>query len=192
VSRVIDRGAIAAGWVGIGMSVVAVIGFALVIPVQPLLFAFAPIGGVLIGWYANARSERRHPWSRVIVNALYAGAVTALSLVLIYGAIRLIFIYADNGSPDFNRIDSKGQIVEPTCAVGPACTYARYLKAGRGPELEAFGVRDVASFESYALREQLNGSIALIVLTLGGAIIGAAFAGFTGSAARTAAATRVE
>jgi hypothetical protein len=184
---VVERGAIVAGWVGLGMSVVAVIGLALVIPVQPLLFLWAPVGGALIGWYANARSERSRPWSRVLLNALYAGLVTALSLVLLYGAIRLLFVYADNGNPDFNRVDSNGQVIEPTCPVGPACTYARYVKAGRGAELEAFGVRDATSFESYALREQLNGSIALIVLTLGGALVGAAVVGLAGSAARKAA-----
>lgn len=184
MSRVLDPGAVFAGWVGLGMAVIAAISLALVFPVQALLFLFAPIGGLLIGWYANARAERRRPWSRVIVNAAYAGLVTALSLVLLYGAIRLLFVYADNGYPDFNRTDSNGVVIEPTCAVGPACTYARYVKAGRGPELEALGVRDAASFESYALREQLNGSIALLVLTIGGALAGGTFHWLTGTGAR--------
>ena len=164
-----------AGWVGLGMSVVAAISLALVLAVQPLVFLFAPIGGLLIGYYANARSERRRPWSRVLGNAVYAGLVTALSLAVLYALLRLLFVYADNGYPDFNRTDAQGQATGQTCATGPACTYQRYVLAGRGPELERFGVADAASFERYALREQLNASLGLVLLTLAGAVVGAAF-----------------
>jgi hypothetical protein len=184
VARVVDGGAIFAGWVGFGMSVVVAIGLALVIAIQSLVFLFAPVGGLLIGYYANARSGRRRPLQRALVNAVYAGLVTAVSLTLLYGAIRLLFVYADTGYPDFNRTDSEGRIIEPTCPVGPACTYARYVKAGRGDELVPLGVSDARSFESYALREQLNGSVALLVLTLGGSIVGGAFYALAGSPAR--------
>jgi hypothetical protein len=175
VARFVDAGAVFAGWVGLGMSVIVAISFALILAVQPLLFLFAPVGGLLIGWYANARSGRQRPWSRLLANALYAGLVTALSLALFYAAVRLVFVYADDGYPDFNRAGQE------TCAVGPDCTYRRYLRAGRGPELVALGVRDAASFQAYALREQLNGSIGLVVLTLGGAAVGAAYHGWVGT-----------
>jgi hypothetical protein len=192
VSRVVDPGAVFAGWVGLGMSVIAAISLALVFPVQPLVFLFAPIGGLLIGWYANARAERRRPLSRVVLNAVYAGLVTAVALVLLYGAIRLLFVYADTGYPDFNRTDRDGLVIEPTCQVGPACTYARYVRAGQGPELGTLGVTDAASFERYALREQLNGSIALVVLTMGGALAGGAFYAAAGTGARRPAPSPVE
>ena len=39
----------------------------------------------MIGYYANARSERRGgPWGRVIANALFAGLVTGLTLAALY------------------------------------------------------------------------------------------------------------
>ena len=66
---VVDRGAIFAGWVGLGMAVVIAIAFELIIAVQTLVFLFAPIAGLLIGVYANARSERWRPLRRVIANA---------------------------------------------------------------------------------------------------------------------------
>ena len=58
MSRVLDRGAIFAGWVGAGMAAVIVLSFELVIPVQPVVFYSAPFAGLLIGYYANQRSER--------------------------------------------------------------------------------------------------------------------------------------
>ena len=169
MGRIVDAGAVFAGWVGLGMSVVVAISLALIIAVQPLLFLFAPIGGLLIGYYANARSGRRRPWGRVLANALYAGAVTALSLALLYGAVRLLFVFADDGYPDFNRAGQE------SCSIGPDCTYRRYLRAGRGAELESLGVRDAPTFERYALREQVNGTLGLIALTLVGAAVGGAF-----------------
>ena len=38
----------------------------------------------MIGYYANARSDRRGgPWGRVIANALFAGLVTGLTLAVL-------------------------------------------------------------------------------------------------------------
>ena len=51
--RFIDKGAVFAGYVGIGMALVIAIAFALIIPVQTLVFLAAPIAGLLIGGYAN-------------------------------------------------------------------------------------------------------------------------------------------
>ena len=70
--RVIDQGAIFGGWVGVGMALVLAIAFELIIPVQTLVFMLAPLMGVLIGVYANVRSERWRPRGRVLMNALDA------------------------------------------------------------------------------------------------------------------------
>jgi hypothetical protein len=163
VTRFVDPGAIVAGWVGLGMAVVVAVGLALVIAIQPLVFLFAPVGGFLIGYYANSRASRRRPLQRALANVIYAGLVTALSLTLLYALIRLLFLYADTGT------DAEGRLIDPACGSGPACTYTRYIRAGHGPELQALGVTDARSFEAYALREQLNGSVALLVLTVTGA-----------------------
>jgi hypothetical protein len=182
VSRVVDSGAVFAGWVGVGMAVTIAIGLELILAVQSLVFLAAPVAGLLVGWYANVRSERRRPAVRVLANAILAGAMTGLSLAILYGALRLLFVYADNGYPDFNQPD------RPACTPGPACTYARYVAAGEGDELAAAGVVDAASFEAYVLREQLNGGLLLVGLTLGGAVVGGAFVAGTGRARRAEAA----
>jgi hypothetical protein len=166
VSRVVDRGAIFAGWVGLGMAVVVAMGFELIVAVQSLVFIFAPIGGLLIGFYANARSARRRPWRRVVANALYAGVFTAVSLAILYAGLRLVFVYADSGYRDGTQ---GGPLV---CTTGPRCTYERYIESGRGPELAAAGVADAATFEQFVLQEQLNGALTIIALVTGGALVG--------------------
>ena len=157
------------------MAVVVAMAFELIIPVQTLVFLFAPIGGLLIGFYANARSERRRPWRRVVANALYAGLVTAVSLAILYAGIRLLFVYADAGFRDANQ---GGPLV---CETGPACTYLRYVESGRGTELAAAGVTDAATFEQYVLREQLNGALIIGTLIVGGALVGGLLYGAGGS-----------
>jgi hypothetical protein len=179
MSRVLDRGAVFAGWVGLGMAVVVAISFELVLAIQSLVFIAAPLSGLLIGWYAGARSKRRRPWWRVLTNAAYAGLVTGLTLALLYGGIRLLFVYADNGFPAYNRTDATGAPTGPTCQVGPPCTYQRYLDAGRAGELAALGVTDPASFEQQLLREQLNGAALLLGLSVGGALAGGLVYGLT-------------
>ncbi len=175
MSRVVDRGAIFAGWVGLGMAVVIAMGFELIVAVQSLVFLFAPVGGLLIGFYANARSERRRPWRRVIANAIYAGLFTALTLAVLYAGIRLVFVYADAGYRDGTQ---GGPLV---CTTGPQCTYQRYLESGRGPELAAAGVTDAATFERFVLQEQLNGALTIIALVTGGALVGGLLYGAAGS-----------
>ena len=64
MSRFVDPGAKFAGWVGLGMALVVVIAFALIIPIQPIVFLIAPLAGVLIGVYANVRAERWRPRGR--------------------------------------------------------------------------------------------------------------------------------
>ena len=63
--RFVDRGAITAAWVGLGMAVTIGVSFLLVIPIEPVYWIFALPAGLLIGYYANARSDRRAgPWGR--------------------------------------------------------------------------------------------------------------------------------
>ena len=172
MTRFVDRGAIFAGWVGVGVGVVLVISVGLVIPVPVLVFAGALPVGALVGMYANQRSERRRPRRRVMANALWAGAMTALALAVFYVAIRMLFVFADAGFPDFNRTDPiTGQPIPPYCETGPDCSYSRYVAGGYGPELAAAGVTDGASFTGYWLAGQANGAALLVGLTLGGAAI---------------------
>ena len=80
VSRFVDRGAITAAYVGIGMAVTIVVSFLLVIPIEWVIWMLALPSGLLIGYYANQRSNRRAgPWSRILVNGLFAGLVTGLT-----------------------------------------------------------------------------------------------------------------
>jgi hypothetical protein len=177
MGRVLDRGAIFAGWVGLGMAVVIALSFELIIAVQSLVFLLAIPAGLLIGFYADARSVRRRPWWRVLVNALYAGLLTGVSLAVLYAGLRLLFVYADTGYRD------AAQGGPLTCATGPECTYLRYLDQaakGIGPDLAAAGVTDVATFERYVLQEQLNGALILTGLVTGGALVGGALYGLAG------------
>ena len=173
MSRFVDRGAVHAGWVGMGMAATIVISFELVIPVQSVVFIMAMLGGLLIGYYANARSDRRGgPWSRIMVNAVYAGVVTGLSLALLYGGVRLLFMFADDGY----RIASEGGHL--TCTPGPDCNYRRYLAdPEQAAKLKAEGITDAGSFQDHFVREQLTGGLALVVITTGSAAIGGLFYG---------------
>ena len=172
-TSLIDPGAVLAGWVGMGVALMVVIGLELVLAIQSLVFVVAPLCGLLIGFYADARARRRRPVWRVIANAAYAGLVTGLALALLYGGLRLLFIYADTGFPDFNR---PGQ---ETCATGPGCTYARYLRLGQGEQLAARGITDAAAFERTVLAEQVNGAMLLLGGTLAGALVGGLVYGTT-------------
>ena len=77
MTRIVDRGAIVAASVGMGMAVTIAISFLLVIPIEPIYWLLALPAGLLIGYYANQRSDRRvGPWSRIVANAAFAGLVT--------------------------------------------------------------------------------------------------------------------
>jgi hypothetical protein len=163
--RFFDAGAVFAGWVGLGMALVVVIAFALIIPVQTIVFLLAPLMGVVIGVYANVRAERWRPRLRVLSNAAYAGLVTGFGLALLYVVIRLVFLYGDSGAlPDGTRLD---------CASGPDCTYQRYVLEGDAETLAARGITDGASYAQVFLTQDmpLTGA-GLLVLTLGGALVG--------------------
>jgi hypothetical protein len=175
LSRFIDRGAIVAGWIGLGTAVVLVIAFALVVPIQPVVYVAALPAGLLIGWYANAKSERFRPRGRAMANALWAGLLTGLTLAIFYSFVRLLFIYADTGYPDFNVAATPTQTASPTCTTGPDCTYQRYLKEGKGPEFEAAGITNSEEFGKFVVSETLSAGAILFVLTLGGAALAGAW-----------------
>jgi hypothetical protein len=166
MSRVIDSGAKFAGWVGIGMALVLAIAFELIIPVQTLVFLLAPLMGVLIGVYANVRSERWRPRGRVLANAAYAALITGLAVAVLYVALRLVFIYGDTGAlPDGTSLN---------CNTGPDCIYARYVAVGQADELAPLGITDGKSLEAAAWRELLIFASGLVILTVAGGLVGGA------------------
>lgn len=181
MTRVIDRGAITAAYVGIGMAVTIGISFLLVIPIEPIYWLLAVPAGMLIGYYANQRSDRRAgPWGRIIANALVPGLATAFTMALLLLAVKALFFFADNGYPDFNRVDPKThQVVPPLCDNGAGCVYARYLAGGSADALAAAGVGDVGDFTRLYWGQQASTAGTLIVLTTVGGLIGGVAYGVT-------------
>ena len=172
MSRLVDRGAIAAAYVGIGMAVTIAFSFLLIIPIESVILLLALPSGLLIGYYANQRSDRRAgPWGRILVNGLFAGAVTGLTAAILLLSIKALFFYADNGYRD------PGQGGQVTCLGGADCVYGRYLDAGRGPELAAAGVTDADSFSGLYWSGQFGSAGTLLILTLVGGAGGAALYG---------------
>jgi hypothetical protein len=176
VTRIVDRGAILAAYVGIGMAITIAVSFLLVIPIEPIYWLLVVPAGLLIGYYANARSNRSGgPWARILANGLFAGFVTGLTLAVLLLGVKALFFFVDNGYPDFNRVDSSGTPVPPSCESGANCVYSRYLADGRGAALAAQGVTDDASFTSFYWNQQLATAGLLLVLTsaagLGGGLL---------------------
>jgi len=167
--RILDRGALYAALVGLGMAVTIAISFELVVAIQALVFISAPFAGVLIGYYADHKSERWRPRWRLFANAGFAGLVTGLSLALMYVALRLLFVYADSG---YRPAPMGGQL---ECRTGPECTYSRLLDDGYGDDLEASGISDAAGFESAMWRWQGETVLMLTLATLAGAFGAAAW-----------------
>lgn len=183
--RWVDRGAIYAGWVGVGMAVTIAVSFLLVIPIEPVVWLLAFPAGLLIGYYANARSNRQAgPWRRILANGAYAGLLTAATLALLFLATKWIFFSADNG---YRSAADGGSIVG--CETGAGCVYARYLEAGKGPELEAAGVTNVDDFAAFYWREQLGTAGTVFVLGLLGGLGGAAVYGIARPKASAPAST---
>ena len=179
MTRFVDRGAIVAAWVGLGMAVTVVVSFVLVIPIEFLVGPFALLGGMLIGYYANARSERAGgPWRRIIPNALLAGLVTGLTYAVLLLGVKAIFFFGDTGYPDFNRVDPTTHLViPPLCDTGAPCTYARYLKLGRGPAFEAAGVTSADEFARFYWTEQFSSAGLMVALSVTGSLVGGAMFG---------------
>jgi len=163
VTRVIDRGAIVAAYVGIGMAVTIAISFLLVIPIEPIYWLLALPSGLLIGYYANQRSDRRAgPWSRIVANAVAAGLATGLTLAIFLLGVKALFFFGDNG---YRPTELGGAI---TCAGGGDCVYQRY-REDSAAALAAEGITDAASFTGLYWRQQVSSAGTLLVLaTLGG------------------------
>lgn len=168
MSRLVDRGAVFAGWVGLGMAAVIVLSFELVLPLQSIVFLMAPFAGMLIGYYANTRGGRPvERWSRILTNAVYAGIVTGISLALLYAAVRFLFFFADTGyRPDAPR-------AAQTCRTGADCVYQRYLADPTYAQLvHDQHITGPDALQEYFLRQQLDGGTALVLLTIGTSVFG--------------------
>ena len=179
MSRVIDRGAITAAFIGIGVAVTMAMSFLLIIPIEPAYLLLSVPAGLVIGYYANARSKRvRGEWRRIAPNALLAGLVTGVSLAALLLATTALFYYADNGYPDYNRVVD-GAAVGETCATGADCVYRRYLAAD-SDQLAASGVTDATSFSSLYWSAQLSSARLLLTGTTISALIGGLLFGVGG------------
>jgi hypothetical protein len=172
VTRLIDPGAVVAAYVGIGMALVVAVSFLLVIPIEPIYWALAIPAGLLIGYYANQRSDRRTgPWLRILANGVFAGLVTGVTFAVLLLAVKGLFFVADNGYRDRSLGGSL------TCQGGADCVYKRYLADGRGPDLTAAGVTDTATFSAFYWGQQVSTAGLLLVLTTAGGVGGAAVFG---------------
>ena len=174
MTRIVDRGAIFAAYVGIGMAVTIAISFLLVIPIEPIYWLLSLPAGLLIGYYANQRSDRRAgPWSRIVANAAFAGLVTGLTMAAFILVVKALFFFGDGGYPDFNRIDPKTrEAVAPFCDSGAGCVYARYLAHGDGPQLAAAGITDASRFTAFYWGQQASAAGTVLVVTLVGGVGG--------------------
>jgi len=173
VTRFIDRGAITAAYVGIGMAVTIAISFLLIIPIEPIVWVLSLPSGLLIGYYANQRSNRRAgPWGRILLNGLFAALVTGVTAAVLLLGVKALFFYGDNGYRDPG---AGGPIA---CSSGPECVYQRYVlldDGARVPGLEAAGVTDAATFTGFYWSQQFTVAGLLVAVTtvggLGGAVL---------------------
>ena len=146
--------------------------FTIIIPIEWIIWLLALPSGLLIGYYANQRSDRRAgPWRRILVNGLFAGLVTGLSMAALVLVVKTLFFFADNGYRD------PGLGGSIACAAGADCVYQRYLEAGQGPGLVAAGVTDAASFAGFYWGEQLSSAGTIVLLTTVGGLGGAGLYG---------------
>jgi hypothetical protein len=182
--RIVDRGAIMAGWVGVGMAVTMAMSFLLIIPIEPIYWLLAPLAGLLIGYYANQRSlPPRGARRRIVANAIYAGIVTGLTLAVALLLVKALFFFADNGFRDPSQggpVTLQGPDGRPIgCVPGAECVMQRYLDAGRGADFAAQGVTDVASFTRLYWQQQLTTAGLLLALSVGSAALGGGVYGLT-------------
>ena len=184
--RFVDRGALTAAYVGIGMAVTIGVSFLLVIPIEPIYWLLALPAGLLIGYYANQRSDRRGgPWGRIVANALFAGVATGLTLAALLLAVKALFFFADNGYPTFNRADPETlQPIPPFCEAGGGCVFARY-EVDHAAELTAAGITDASSFTGFYWGQQAASAETVLVLTILGSLGGGVLFGTFGPKTRT-------
>jgi hypothetical protein len=167
VTRIVDRGAIVAAYVGIGMALTIGVSFLLVIPIDPIVSFLALPAGLFIGYYANQRSGRAAgPFHRIIVNAVFAGLVTGLATAVLFLGVRALFFAADSGYRD------PGLGGPITCETGADCVYQRYLESPQGPLLEGAGVTDAETFTAFYWDQQLSTATTMILLTVAGGLGG--------------------
>lgn len=173
LNRVVDRGAIVAAFVGIGMALTIGVSFLLIIPVEPVYWILSLPAGMLIGYYANAKSGRgRGAWGHVLANAVFAGAVTGLTLAALTLGVKALFFAADDGYRDPGL---GGRI---SCETGADCVYRRYLE--HQPEaLAKAGVADAATFSTYYWAQQWSTASMLVLLSTSFAVVGGALYGVT-------------
>ena len=173
LSRFVDRGAVIAAFVGIGMAVTVGVSFLLVIPIEPVYWIMAIPTGLLIGYYAQARSGlRRGAWRRLLPNALFAGAVTGLTLAALLIGVKALFFVADDGYRDPGL---GGRI---SCISGADCVYQRYL-ATQPEALAKAGVADAATFSDYYWAQQWSTAAWLLLLATGFSVAGGVVYGLT-------------
>jgi hypothetical protein len=177
VTRIVDRGAITAAYVGIGMAVTIGVSFLLVIPIEPIYWFLALPAGLLIGYYANQRSDRRNgPWSRIVLNAIFAGVVTGLTMAALLLAVKALFFFADNGYRDpglGGPITVAGSDGQPRpCQPGAECVFQRYLDDDRGAALATQGVTDTATFTAFYWTQQFSTAGTIVALTTIGGLLG--------------------
>ena len=166
MTRLVDRGAITGAYVGIGMAATIAVSFLLVIPIEPIYWLLAFPAGLLIGYYANQRSDRRSgPWSRIVVNAVFAGLATGLTMAALLLAVKALFFYADNG---YRPTELGGPV---SCSGGADCVFARYQDDNRA-ELSAAGITDASSFTGFYWGQQASSAGTVLVLTLVGGLGG--------------------
>jgi hypothetical protein len=197
VTRIVDRGAVTAAYVGIGVAITIAVSFLLIIPIEPVIWLLSLPAGLVIGYYANQRSDRRlGPWSRILRNGSFAAFVTGLTTAALLLVMKAIFYFGDTGYPDFNRADQDGMAIPPFCQTGGDCVYQRYLARNGAADLRAAGATDAASFGTLYWNQQFTVAGALLIATTIGGLGGAAMYGATrpkptsrgqGSVATTAA-----
>ena len=117
--------------------------FLLVIPIEPIYWSLALPAGLLIGYYANARSDRAGGPVAADRRQLAArrrrrpGSRSPLLLLV----VKVMFFNADNGYPT-STASTRTAHDPATCQTGADCVYQRYLAAA-GPAFEAAGITDV-------------------------------------------------
>ena len=173
MSRFIDRGAVMAAYVGIGMAVTIGVSFLLVIPIEPAYWLLSVPAALLIGYYANFRSGRgRGAWRRVLANAIFAGAVTGLTLAALLLGVKALFFVADDGYRDPGL---GGRI---SCQSGGECVFQRYRQSQPEALAEA-GVTDEATFSAYYWSQQWSTAGLLLLLSTGFGLAGGVVYGLT-------------
>jgi hypothetical protein len=164
---IVDRAALPAAFVGIGMAVTIGISFLLVIPIEPIYWVLSVPAGLLIGYYANTRAARgRGEWLPILGNGLVSGLATGLTLAALLLAVKGLFFFADDGYRD---ADAGGRI---SCSSGADCVYQRYALA-QGDELRAHGVTDAASFQAFYWSQQWQTAGSLVLAASAFGVLGA-------------------